>query len=538
MLLHACCVCVRARSNVSIADMGGMTPNRTADVHDRLYAAANARKRTPPTFTFTDSVCAHACGVCCACTRAWCVCVSLSAATTHLAASLLAHTRHTALQSVNSSVSPSQLARSQSARRMWEGGRPLFMSEETGSPRHAKPALGSVMGDRPLSRREEEELRECTFHPKINRTYDAQPIRSRYLQPTVASRRTSLPGADANGSVPLPTGLDECTFQPRTNPVKQTAMPAAAMYVRAPIFERLSRTHTAAQKVRESVVADEVERRRSGGASRSPSATRTRGRRSVGVMGDRTRGTDGDSRRESSSPSASVDPRVAEETERRLREFLARQEAALKKRERDVERLREETAPALQPQLCAKSLELVESTRPGAFLQRVAGTLAAREQSLVKRRSRAAVDSECTFRPAINPASKVLAPRTATQLSRGDQLRRETSLRMKRLALEAASLEGATFAPQINERSKYTPGRLRLSTEPDTYLQRLAQEAAAAAEKARVQAAEAADEELANCTFAPEVHDAPEYVKRIARSMAMSRAMQPQDKQPSRPEWR
>ncbi|RYG40218.1 hypothetical protein EON68_04510, partial [archaeon] len=38
------------------AEMGGMTPPRASDVHDRLYAAANARKRTPPTFTFTDSV--------------------------------------------------------------------------------------------------------------------------------------------------------------------------------------------------------------------------------------------------------------------------------------------------------------------------------------------------------------------------------------------------------------------------------------------------------------------------------------------------
>jgi hypothetical protein len=55
----------------------------------------------------------------------------------------------------------------------------------------------------------------------------------------------------ATSDGPLPTGLEECTFKPRTNPVKPSAMPAAALYVQAPIFDRLSRTHTRAQRERE-----------------------------------------------------------------------------------------------------------------------------------------------------------------------------------------------------------------------------------------------------------------------------------------------
>lgn len=52
-------------------------------------------------------------------------------------------------------------------------------------------------------------------------------------------------------------------------------------------------------------------------------------------------------------------------------------------------------------------------------------------------------DPECTFAPAINPASKTLPGRTVNELSTGDLLRRESSQRLLKLRSEAEELEGA-----------------------------------------------------------------------------------------------
>lgn len=69
-------------------------------------------------------------------------------------------------------------SRGSSAVRYLRDGRPLFTSAATGSPRHGQPL---VLGDeeRPLTREEAEVMRECTFRPKINTGYVAQPVRSK-----------------------------------------------------------------------------------------------------------------------------------------------------------------------------------------------------------------------------------------------------------------------------------------------------------------------------------------------------------------------
>ena len=61
-------------------------------------------------------------------------------------------------------------------------------------------------------------------------------------------------------------------------------------------------------------------------------------------------------------------------------------------------------------------------------------------------------------------------------------------------------------------------------------------------EKQRRAAQEAELEQFRECTFQPRIHDAPAYVKRIARSMALSKAARAAaseaDKKPERPQWR
>ena len=83
-------------------------------------------------------------------------------------------------------------------------------------------------------------------------------------------------------------------------------------------------------------------------------------------------------------------------------------------------------------------------------------------------------------------------------------------------------------------------GKIRIQSEPETYLQRLQQSAKAFSEKQRraVQAQEMS--EFAQCTFQPKIHDAPGYVKRIAHSMKLTRAAQRrvEGADNSKQEWR
>ncbi len=154
-------------------------------------------------------------------------------------------------------------------------------------------------------------------------------------------------------------------------------------------------------------------------------------------------------------------------------------------------------------------------------------------------KARLALDPECTFVPAINPASRALRRRSVVDMSRGDALKRETATRLLRLRLEQEGLEGVTFKPVINASSGGgVEGRLKVLSDPDTYVARLSAEAAAQAEKARRAASSAEVSELAECTFTPKVNDAPDYIKRIARHMALTRAVKAPEPASAKPEWR
>ncbi len=97
-------------------------------------------------------------------------------------------------------------------------------------------------------------------------------------------------------------------------------------------------------------------------------------------------------------------------------------------------------------------------------------------QSLQKKAASAA-DPECTFNPSINPRSKQLKGRSVVEMSRGDMLRRESAQRLMRLRAEQAQLDGLTFQPTINPASREIEGRLKISSDADTYLERVQLEA-------------------------------------------------------------
>lgn len=82
-------------------------------------------------------------------------------------------------------------------------------------------------------------------------------------------------------------------------------------------------------------------------------------------------------------------------------------------------------------------------------------------------------------------------------------------------------------------------GRLKILSEPETYIARVQQEQMEHDRKMIQHQIEQEDAELEECTFQPEIHQAPGYVTRIARSMALSRS-ENTPRQPKKPErtWR
>ncbi|KAA0146305.1 hypothetical protein FNF27_05486 [Cafeteria roenbergensis] len=440
---------------------------------------------------------------------------------------------------------------------------------------------------------EAREMAAFTGKPQINPTWGraATPARSRYMQAARASAisRTSDPAAPDGGlgashatasgkAAPLPTGLEECTFAPRVNEVP-AGMGNASVYTRVPVFDRLSGEAKRRQERQEALKrlhareeAERVQREAEAARGRRPdgaggaadhsallSASAARQSRvkemaefaqSGGSRGASGRGFDSEGeggegesgRAPDAGEAGGAGPApTAEERARRARAhqaFMQRQEAALRRREEHAQAVREATQPAFAPKLCKRSLDLVTAEDHGTFLERVRKTAVRQEHEVLRERATRSRDPHCTFRPAINPVSAAMPARTADELSRGDAIQRETRIRLARLRLEQSRSSDAPFRPTLNANSAAVEGRLRVLQDPEGYIERVQREAAIASDKQRRAAAERETKEVDECTFRPEVHDAPAYVKRIARSMALTRVVRPAPEVTGRPDWR
>ncbi len=122
------------------------------------------------------------------------------------------------------------------------------------------------------------------------------------------------------------------------------------------------------------------------------------------------------------------------------------------------------------------------------------------------------------------------------ELSSGDQLRRQAAQEAIKLKLEQTEMAEITFRPKLNS-NRAASSKIKVLSEPDTYLARLAEEAAAKEELQEQRVRELELKEIEGCTFRPEVHDAPSFVKRIAASMRLV-PRRPIAVTDSEPQWR
>uniref|UniRef100_A0A7S3K3P5 Uncharacterized protein n=1 Tax=Aureoumbra lagunensis TaxID=44058 RepID=A0A7S3K3P5_9STRA len=316
---------------------------------------------------------------------------------------------------------------------------------------------------------------EYPFQPtRISKPKSFDQIQPRYI--------ASSPRNYINGE----SRLQECTFTPRTNQVRQN-MDLAKTYLATNVFERLT-------------------------ARRRPNSS-----------------DDGD-----------ISPRSVASTPNQKatwNAFLARQRAFENKKSQHVNELKLKSTPKFSPHIHSSdgsknyttprrrhsfSSADISSTD---FFDRLAIDSRRRDsRHFIKSAKPSRDEIECTFQPCITPkAARRSDSRSFDELSTGDALRRDTSRRLLKLKLEQTNQP--TFKPTLSTKrnSPHVESKLRLTSAPESYLERLKREHEKRLEHRRRLQEELDRQQLQEATFEPKTTKCPTYIKRIARGMALAK---------------
>lgn len=430
-----------------------------------------------------------------------------------------------------------------------------------------------------IKQQQEEEFRKlCTFQPRlvIGSAY-AKRARSKYLEDagtarggTAASAGNDRDEAQATGigdsffadlqnlhrslGLPLtsparpepPTGTSdtgsyarayesagrpnhECTFTPHVNKPKGKHL---QNYLQQPAHERLSRSSSrpSSAPLRGGIGLDRDIAMAVGHTSSSddlyPSSAEARLRL---MLVEEFRGA-------SEEPAATASARHEhgrESGKGDFDQFLSRQKVREKAKKEKIEMLKLTLQSSHKPQINQKSVEMITKNGDTDFLKRQQRSVSISrakqdlDRSLGGGQGPGADNSLSGFDPhaATGTASsrKKFPARSLDELSYGDAMRRKARIEQLRLEAEQRELEGVTFQPQLIRRASPNQGRLRIVSDSETFLDRLREERSLKQEKIAALARERERKELENCTFQPEIHDAPDYVKRIARALSLSK---------------
>ncbi|ETW06161.1 hypothetical protein H310_03743 [Aphanomyces invadans] len=375
--------------------------------------------------------------------------------------------------------------------------------------------LRDEMAQRAREQEEQDEQRECTFKPHVNRTSMMPTVRSKYKEP-VYNKKFVAPSA------PTTADLDECTFNPKINAIPKD-MVSAHLYTQQNIFDRLSRPATAIETPEtclELVDVAKMAHDRPGPRSLDDGKTENEGSRptSAGSVGDRS------------------------DRKRRFNEFMRRQVAQERERQRRLDAARTHHTFEFKPAINKKSNDIMQQGRKGDFIERVAKYALRKEHDKLKNRSIKLQDPQCTFKPKINDVSASRAARSVTELSRGDLLRRETSQRLMKLRMEQHEMSQLTFKPAVNPSTiPHVESKLKVLSSPETYVQRLQEHTLKLYEKQRKALQEQEVQEFSECTFKPHTIDVPTYISRIAKSMELTKALKAKHahgQRRAKPEWK
>jgi hypothetical protein len=136
-------------------------------------------------------------------------------------------------------------------------------------------------------------------------------------------------------------------------------------------------------------------------------------------------------------------------------------------------------------------------------------------------------DSKCSFKPNILPKSSKLRSRSVKEMSDGDKLRRDHYQKLMKSRLEEEEKEHLTFHPNISYLAKKT-GKSKIELDKEM-MKKINENKVKRDTQRQLDIEEREKKEFEACTFAPKTKDCPQYVKRIAKSMTLVRAVRKQE---------
>ncbi|KAL7998529.1 hypothetical protein Plhal703r1_c29g0117321 [Plasmopara halstedii] len=390
--------------------------------------------------------------------------------------------------------------------------------------------------------------RHCTFKPRIN---PGERVKAKYMT-AQASRSPSLTAASREAAA---KELAECTFNPKVNEIR-SEMVSAQLYLQQNIYKRLSKPWVSEGEDQKLSVGGRSETRRSLsfiGDDENEDWRNSDAYSLPSCQDDISLRLGGNSRRRLSlrtdeeyhgprSVDAKQSQEMREERARQFKQFIERQKFFEQARHKRIEQTKQQLTPGYKPNINKNSRAMMGKGRKGTFLQRVSTYARRKEHGNLKTKFVQSSDPNCTFKPAINQASIKRKPRSIIELSRGDLLRRETAQRLMKLKMEQEEMASLTFRPQLNRTSERYEGRLKITSSPETYLQRVKEQTQERSIKQRRAIQQKEIGEFNECTFKPRTIEAPAYVQRIARSVSLTKAFRAQHEALARakekPEWK
>eukprot|EP00929_Paragymnodinium_shiwhaense_P121846 TRINITY_DN9422_c0_g3_i1.p1 TRINITY_DN9422_c0_g3~~TRINITY_DN9422_c0_g3_i1.p1 ORF type:complete len:910 (+),score=190.47 TRINITY_DN9422_c0_g3_i1:92-2821(+) len=413
-------------------------------------------------------------------------------------------------------------------------------------------------------RRQREVLEHCTFQPdlsKSSRTFQTRAPTSAVASADastcdVTSEHTACASASSDSGDAGPPALEpmrgcdesprtmpsqqlaeipgehqEVLFQPRTNAVP-CSMLNARCYLQEDVFTRLSRPHPECEQKSvgsdSMLAASPVSLQEADHPQRQPRAALALGR----------------SYSESSLVVAHWDQGQSGRKPDAFSEFLLRQNEREESRRHRLMQLEDTYGPKHRPRLCERSLQLVQKRRQraeqqdsDAGLRMIPGHSGAGGSSSSRQTSSTRGNKQpkdpCTFKPRLTAMAAQRDARGLEQLSLGDQKRREDKLvRAREDARQRKQKEvekECTFSPQVNDYNG-VGGRLRVLDDPDGYIERMAKFKKRELDRCAEALKQSRQAEEAEHTFRPVTHEVPGFVKGMAESYRVVRAVREQEK--------
>ena len=187
-----------------------------------------------------------------------------------------------------------------------------------------------------------------------------------------------------------------------------------------------------------------------------------------------------------------------------------------------------ENMPLPQPVINERSKKLVKKD----FYQR--------NQEMIEKKSETKPDPHpCSFQPKITNMAKMRRNRSFAEMSYGDLKKRNEKVEvLKEMAEE--KVREQTICSSFQSRSyANVKSKLQILDDPQSYIERIKSEQRKKEIVSQIMQEEKVKNELKECTYQPNVIEAPGYVKQIARNMAMIKAERVNiSSKPSKPEWR